>query len=416
MRSWNLALIAALLLTGCPRPDLEIQCSADSHCNLEPGGFCRLAPTGNRWCTYPDLTCPAGYRYSDFDVEDAVSGICVEIQGLVVVKSGIGEGKVVSTPPGIDCGVDCSEAFPLGTMVTLTPSANAGNTFMGWEGACTGTGACILTTTDAQTVTSLFACTGGGRTFSYTGHVETFTPPACATQMTIDASGAQGGNNGGLGARIVGTFSPTGPLNVLVGGQGAQDSASNGGGGGGSFVFIAATDANPLIAAGGGGGSTGTQGGGPGSATTVPKDTTGGSGNAQGGFNGGGGGGGEEGSEFAPGTGGGGSGWIGDGGPGFSASFGFGGRSPRNDGRGGRSSGSTGAVGGFGGGGGSAGSPGSCGGGGGYNGGGGGHGLNAFGRTGWGSGGGGGSFNSGTNQTAVAGVRAGDGIVIISWQ
>jgi len=41
---------------------------------------------------------------------------------------------VTSSPGGIDCGSDCSEAYLEGTTVTLTPAVEAGSTFSGWSG------------------------------------------------------------------------------------------------------------------------------------------------------------------------------------------------------------------------------------------------------------------------------------------
>ena len=39
---------------------------------------------------------------------------------LTVGKSGTGSGTVTSSPAGINCGSDCSEAYASGTSVTLT--------------------------------------------------------------------------------------------------------------------------------------------------------------------------------------------------------------------------------------------------------------------------------------------------------
>lgn len=54
-------------------------------------------------------------------------------------------GSVQSDPPGIDCGSDCSEPYPAGTVVSLTPTPDSGMVFDHWTGDCSGSGACTLT-------------------------------------------------------------------------------------------------------------------------------------------------------------------------------------------------------------------------------------------------------------------------------
>ncbi|TAN35412.1 hypothetical protein EPN27_03920, partial [Patescibacteria group bacterium] len=53
---------------------------------------------------------------------------------LTVTKAGSGTGTVISAPPGITCGADCTEVYPAGTGVTLTATADSGSTFTGWSG------------------------------------------------------------------------------------------------------------------------------------------------------------------------------------------------------------------------------------------------------------------------------------------
>ena len=48
--------------------------------------------------------------------------------------SGSGSGTVISTPAGIDCGTDCTEIYEHNTIVTLTPVAETGSSFVGWYG------------------------------------------------------------------------------------------------------------------------------------------------------------------------------------------------------------------------------------------------------------------------------------------
>jgi len=76
---------------------------------------------------------------------------------LTVSKTGTGSGTVKSSPTGINCGSDCSEAYNQGTSVTLTATPTTGSTFGGWSGACSGTGACTVTVDGAVTVTAEFA-------------------------------------------------------------------------------------------------------------------------------------------------------------------------------------------------------------------------------------------------------------------
>ena len=75
---------------------------------------------------------------------------------LAVNRSGTGTGSVTSVPTGIDCGATCSKAYAANTSVTLTPVAASGSRFTGWTGGCSGTGACIVAMTMAQTVTATF--------------------------------------------------------------------------------------------------------------------------------------------------------------------------------------------------------------------------------------------------------------------
>lgn len=75
---------------------------------------------------------------------------------LNVTRSGTGSGSVASSPSGIQCGSDCSQPYADGTTVTLTPTTAIGSTFSGWSGACTGTGACTLTMSEARSVTATF--------------------------------------------------------------------------------------------------------------------------------------------------------------------------------------------------------------------------------------------------------------------
>jgi hypothetical protein len=239
------------------------------------------------------------------------------------------------------------------------------------------------------------------QTFFYTGGVQTFTTPLCASVLTIEARGAQGGSltvngtsQGGLGAIMKGVFSatPNVVLNVIVGQRGNPDPSSSGGGGG-SGVNQGTV---PLIVAGGGAGVDFQQQSYSGMhAVTTTTGVVGQNSGGAGGTNGADGG-----------------DWIyssiniARGGRGWTTS------NPNGFlGQNGQSANTTTTMGsyGIGGGGGSVGN-GYCncgGGGGGYSGGGAGN-INN-------TGGGGGSYNAGTTQTNIAGTNAGPGLVIITY-
>lgn len=89
---------------------------------------------------------------------------------LTVARTGDGSGTVTSSPAGINCGVDCSEDYAEGTVVTLTATADAGSTFTGWSGGgCMGTGGCTVTMDAAKTVTATFTLTTYALTVSKAG-------------------------------------------------------------------------------------------------------------------------------------------------------------------------------------------------------------------------------------------------------
>ncbi|HET6867778.1 MAG TPA: PASTA domain-containing protein [Solirubrobacteraceae bacterium] len=74
---------------------------------------------------------------------------------LTVAKSGSGSGSVTSSPNGIDCGSTCSTPFAAGPL-TLTATAAAGSTFVGWSGDCSGAGPCTLALSGDRAVTARF--------------------------------------------------------------------------------------------------------------------------------------------------------------------------------------------------------------------------------------------------------------------
>jgi hypothetical protein len=69
-----------------------------------------------------------------------------------------GAGTVTSDVGAVDCpGDGCTESYGGGVSVTLTATASGDwSTFLGWDGACSGTGSCVVVMDQARTVTAAF--------------------------------------------------------------------------------------------------------------------------------------------------------------------------------------------------------------------------------------------------------------------
>jgi PKD repeat protein len=82
------------------------------------------------------------------------------LYNLNIYSNGSGSGRVKSSSPGIDCGIDCEEAYNVVTEVTLSAIPEAGSIFTGWAGGnCSGTGDCVITMNADADITATFdAC------------------------------------------------------------------------------------------------------------------------------------------------------------------------------------------------------------------------------------------------------------------
>jgi hypothetical protein len=131
-----------------------IDCSTSCMASFEYGRQVTLTPTA-----------AAGWRFSGW------AGACTGTEACVVTMhqevsvtatfarevyrltvSVTGNGTVTASPAVIACPSVCSADVPSGTVVSLAVTAGSGAAFVGWSGACSGTGDCVLTMNGPQAV------------------------------------------------------------------------------------------------------------------------------------------------------------------------------------------------------------------------------------------------------------------------
>jgi len=142
---------------------------------------------------------------------------------LTVVMEGHGQGRVVSSPPGIDCpAAACSAAFPAGTAVSLSATSATGSSFAGWGAGCSGAAACSVSLTgDAQVFAHFDVAPPAQATLSVTatgpgqvsgaglscgnGATTCSVTMAAGTSVTLTASAATSARFMGWGGACTGT-------------------------------------------------------------------------------------------------------------------------------------------------------------------------------------------------------------------
>jgi subtilase family serine protease/sugar lactone lactonase YvrE len=177
---------------------------------------------------------------------------------LTVTKTGGGTGTVKSVPFGIDCGLDCSQAYIDGTAVTLITVPATGSILAGWTGDA-DCGDAILTMSSSKTCTARFelmpdlivsaltvpAGALAGSTFSVTDTTKNQTgtgqAAASTTKFYLSANSTWDVGDTLIGSRAVPILAPgatnTGPADVTI----ATGTAT------GTYYVIARADADGVL-------------------------------------------------------------------------------------------------------------------------------------------------------------------------
>ncbi len=104
--------------------------------NPRAGGTCRADPNNE--------------IVESIEANNASSDSVTVTCQLTLTKAGNGDGTVISSPPGIDCGLACSEPYTCGTDVTLAAVPDAASMFTDWSGDCSGETLSTLLTVDVD--------------------------------------------------------------------------------------------------------------------------------------------------------------------------------------------------------------------------------------------------------------------------
>jgi hypothetical protein len=123
--------------------------------SLADDGVLSGTPTGAGVFNFTVQVTDADNIVASNTYEMTVAGeVVVPQYTLSVQKSGTGSGAVAGS--GIDCGVSCEVTLDEGTVVTLTAIPAGGSKFIGWGGACAGTGSCVVTVNAVTSVSAKF--------------------------------------------------------------------------------------------------------------------------------------------------------------------------------------------------------------------------------------------------------------------
>jgi len=116
-----------------------------------------------------------------FDVQDSLwlSHLPQLVLSIAVQGAGSAGGVVrMTAPSAFQCTATCSIALDTGTPATFIAQPAVGARFVGWKGACSGAGSCVVTLDTAKSVAAQFAAALSRLTISLSGKGRVTSAPA----------------------------------------------------------------------------------------------------------------------------------------------------------------------------------------------------------------------------------------------
>ena len=243
-----------------------IDCGSTCDADFAPGASLVLTATPDAASVFTGWTtpCPSflGLCEVTMDAAKTVTATFARKSVLTITRTGSGSGRITA-PTGVNCqAASCSVGFHPQDVVSLQAEPAFDSQFMGWSGACSGTG-CLLFMDQDRSVTATFAlkptltvtvggsgsgtvsgpfiqCTGGSCSAMYeSGTPVTLTAEAGAGSTFTGWSGVCTGQSSlctvtmDSNRSVTATFVSTTPSNP--GGGTAGGNSGGGGGGGGSM-------------------------------------------------------------------------------------------------------------------------------------------------------------------------------------
>lgn len=146
------ATVAPTIRTSLMGIDPRFASSQDFHLQSSSAAISAGSTAGA-----PGVDLDNGLRDSQPDIGAYEFGATARPLFDVLIDNAGGMGAVTSSPAGINCETACEAAFAAHTAVTLVAAPTTGSRFVGWSGACSGTGPCQVTLDADATVTATFS-------------------------------------------------------------------------------------------------------------------------------------------------------------------------------------------------------------------------------------------------------------------